>query len=187
MYTSRTWEEKIKPKQTHKRKRQQTKNLSQNDTFDKILYDELVKDKNIYGPAQVFEDTNLINIIIQKKKTHMELAQFLHGACFSPVTSSWTKAIKRGPFASWPGLTPQLIKKYCPPSVASAQGHMHQEQQGLQSTKTTKPADNMRDIKQKLQRLLQKKKDHESLQDVLLRDIDEDAYPLSDTPNTETE
>jgi hypothetical protein len=34
-----------------------------------------------------------------------EIMQYLHTATFSPVTSTWLKAIERGFFHSWPGLT----------------------------------------------------------------------------------
>ena len=47
--------------------------------------------------------------VVQLIKTKMELAQFLHGAAFSPVPSTFTKAIQNGIFLTWPGLTPLLI------------------------------------------------------------------------------
>ena len=51
-----------------------------------------------------------INVIIRKDKTKMDLATFLHAACFGPSTSTWTKAINNNHFLSWPGLTSQLIR-----------------------------------------------------------------------------
>jgi hypothetical protein len=33
-----------------------------------------------------------------------DLINYLHAACFSPVKSTWIKAIKNGNFSSWPGL-----------------------------------------------------------------------------------
>ena len=50
------------------------------------------------------------NVIIRKKQTRVELAQYLHAACYSPVTSTFVKAIKKGFFKTWPGLTPELVK-----------------------------------------------------------------------------
>jgi hypothetical protein len=69
-------------------------------------------------------------VIIQKKKTHTELVQYLHAACFSPVKSTFEKAIKNKHFQSWPGLTAQILK-HLPTSVATTQGHIHQERQNL--------------------------------------------------------
>jgi hypothetical protein len=31
-----------------------------------------------------------------------DLINYLHAACFSPVNSTWIKAIKNGDFSSWP-------------------------------------------------------------------------------------
>ena len=91
--------------------------------------------------AQLKEDekqlNNKCNIIIKKKQTHMQLIQYLHACCFSPVPSTFTKAIKKGFLKSFPGLTAELVDKYLPISIATAQGHLVQERQHLQSTKTT--------------------------------------------------
>ena len=65
-------------------------------------------------------------MIIHKKKTHMELAQYLHAACFSPVHSTFEKAIKMNHFKTWPGLTTNLFKDL-PTSVATVQGRIHRE------------------------------------------------------------
>ena len=45
------------------------------------------------------------------------------------------KAVSKGHFRTWPGLTEQLIKKHLPPSVHTALGHMKKIRQGRQSTK----------------------------------------------------
>ena len=78
------------------------------------------------------------NVIIRKKQTRVELVQYLHAACYSPVASTFVQVIKKGFFKTWPGLTPELVEKHLPPSIASAKGHIVQEKQHLQSTKTKK-------------------------------------------------
>ena len=89
---------------------------------------------------------NKSNIIIKKKQTHMELIQYLHACCFSPVPSTFIKAIKKGFLKSFPGLTVELVEKYLPTSIASAKGHITQERQHLQSTKDApSPIDNLCD------------------------------------------
>lgn len=76
-----------------------------------------------------------LNVIIRKDTTKRDLVKFLHAACCSPVPSTWIKAIKKNHFATWPGLTAELVTKYLPPTIATAKGHLKQERQGLQSTK----------------------------------------------------
>ena len=36
-----------------------------------------------------------IGVIIRKKQTHQDLVRYLHAACFSPVKSTWVKAIQK--------------------------------------------------------------------------------------------
>ena len=78
-----------------------------------------------------------VSVIIRKKQTHAELANYLHAACFSPVPSTFIKAISNNHLTSWPGLTATLINKHLQQSMATAQGHLNQERQHLQSTRTT--------------------------------------------------
>jgi hypothetical protein len=52
------------------------------------------------------------------------LVKYLHAAAFSPTASTWIPAIKRGFFQSWPGLTPELARKYFPQLEATTKGHM---------------------------------------------------------------
>ena len=75
-------------------------------------------------------------VIIRKDTTKSDLAQYLHAACFSPVLNTWEKAIKNNHFSTWPGLTAHLVCKHLPISPSTVQGHLKQEQQGLQSTTT---------------------------------------------------
>ena len=59
---------------------------------------------------------------------------FLHAACGYPVPSTWTQAIDRGHFATWPGLTSDIVRKHLPKSVATVKGHLHQHRQNIRST-----------------------------------------------------
>jgi len=45
------------------------------------------------------------------------------------------QAIKNNNLITWPGLTVNLITKHLPKSIATTQGHLKSEKQGLQSTK----------------------------------------------------
>ena len=80
--------------------------------------------------------TQSLNVILHRQQKHSDLAGFLHGCCGSPVPSTFITAIKINNLLAWPGLTATLIKKHLQANKSSAFGHLHQEAQGLQSTKT---------------------------------------------------
>jgi hypothetical protein len=61
--------------------------------------------------------------------------KFLHAACFSPTTATWTKAINHGFFRSWPLLTAKIVRQHLPKSVATTMGHLDQSRQNQRSTK----------------------------------------------------
>jgi hypothetical protein len=70
-------------------------------------------------------------------KSKKDLIIFLHAAAFSPCISTWCQAIEKGFFATWPGLTSSLVRKYLPKPLATTKGHLKEERQGLRSTKAT--------------------------------------------------
>ena len=112
--------------------------------------------------------------------------QYLHATAFSPVTSTFKKAIRLNFFKPWPGLTPEVLK-HLPTSQSTVQGHQHQERQNLQSTKktTTKPT-NMEAIRKHFAKLKANKKPGQSLRDVLIQELDDDSFPPSPNPNNKT-
>ena len=55
---------------------------------------QLTKDKKSFQAVHIAPQTNSLNVIIHKKKTRLELAQYLHAACYSPVKSTFKRAIK---------------------------------------------------------------------------------------------
>jgi hypothetical protein len=70
-------------------------------------------------------------------KTKADLVAFLHAACFSPATLTFLRAIKAGYFATWPGLTPELVTQHLPNSITSVKGHLDQQRKNVRSTKPT--------------------------------------------------
>ena len=91
------------------------------------------------------------NSAVRNCTTKTDLARFLHGAAFSPTPSSFLRAIKRGHFNTWPGLTVSLITKYLPKAIfATSQGHLRGQQKNIRSTKTwvnnSPPPINVEDI-----------------------------------------
>jgi hypothetical protein len=59
-----------------------------------------------------------------------------HAATGSPVPSTWVRAIHAGHYATWPGLTAELVNKHLPPSLATAKGHLDQQRQNIRSTQS---------------------------------------------------
>jgi hypothetical protein len=149
---------------------------------------QLTEDRNSFQAVRIAPQTNALNVIIHKKKTHLELAQYLHAACYSPVKSTFQRAIKNGHFTSWPGLTVDVIKNHLPRSVATVQGHLHQERQGLQTTKQTSQSTlteikHMKQIRNKFNSLKNKMKPGQTMEEALLQEIGQDNFPASYTPN----
>ena len=142
------------------------------------------KDASQYVP--VILQNSSISVIIQKKKTCIELVQYLHAVCLSPVKLMSEKAINKYHFKTWPGLTPGLLK-HLPTPVATVQGHLHQEIQNLQSTRNrAEKLAEIEVIKARLMRLKAKKKPGQSFQDIFQEEIDDDIFPISLTLNIKT-
>ena len=152
------------------------------DNIDYISIEKQVnKDKTIYRPVTIQSPS--MSVIIRKKQTHTELAQYLHAAAFSPVMSTFKTAIKKNFFKSWPGLTPEVLK-HLPKSVSTVQGHLHQERQNLQSTKRQPfTSTNLDAIRAHYIKLKKIKKPGQTLEDVLLQELDADSFPCSPSPN----
>jgi hypothetical protein len=68
-------------------------------------------------------------------KNQKDLINYLYAACFSPVKSTWIKAIKNGNFSSWPGLNEHSVEKYLSKSTATAKGHLNQQRHNARTTK----------------------------------------------------
>ena len=50
-----------------------------------IIEKQQQTDVRTYLPVKIAPDNPSLSVIIHKKKTHMELAQYLHASCLSPV------------------------------------------------------------------------------------------------------
>ena len=69
-------------------------------------------------------------------RTKKDLAQYLHLTCWSPTPTTWKQAVELGFFATFPGLSPSLISKHLPRSIATSKGHLKQLRKNLRSTKS---------------------------------------------------
>ena len=59
---------------------------------------------------------------------------------WNPVPNTWVKVIKVGFFATWPGLTEQIVSKHCKRILETEEGHMKADRQGVRSTKCNNKA-----------------------------------------------
>jgi hypothetical protein len=69
------------------------------------------------------------------KNNQKGLINYLHASCFSPVKSTWIKAMRNGNFSSWPGLNEHSVEKYLSKSTATAKCHLNQQRQNARTTK----------------------------------------------------
>ena len=163
-----------------------------NEIIDHNILDNYIAqnetDKKYFVDTPIDATRPSLAVIIRKKQTHTELAQYLHSAAFSPITSTFTQSIQRNFFKTWPGLTPTIIKKHLPPVLATTQGHLHQERQNLQSTNKAKVEHRkqMEKIKKRITELQKRTKPGQTIADTLKQDINEDHFPPSPTPNVKT-
>ena len=74
---------------------------------------------------------------INGSQTKSYLAAFLHGTAFSPITSTFLRAIKQVYFTTWPGITVDLISKHLSKSLATSKVHLLCQKNNIKSTKTT--------------------------------------------------
>ena len=54
---------------------------------------------------------------------------------WNPVPDTWIKEIKAGFFATWPGLTAELVHKYYKRTEETEKGHMKADSKNVRSTK----------------------------------------------------
>ena len=64
-------------------------------------------------PQQLQQSAN--NVQISTLDSKQNLAIWYHRICFSPVVTTWIKAINTGFFSTWPVLTSKHITKHLPP------------------------------------------------------------------------
>jgi hypothetical protein len=75
--------------------------------------------------------------IVYECTNKRDLVRFFHAADFSPVQDTWLKAIRAGNFATWPGLTKDLVRTHLPKEIATVKGHLSQRRKNLRSTTAT--------------------------------------------------
>ena len=94
---------------------------------------------NMAAPLMAMKEQHIPDTLranhVYETKSKQELTLFYHAACFSPTTRTFVDAIKINAFASWPGLTVELVKKYLPRTEETIKVHIRQQYKGKQSTR----------------------------------------------------
>ena len=62
-------------------------------------------------------------------KTQQQLVQWLHAAAFSPSISTFLDAIQRNFFATWPGLTANIVRRHLTQTDTTVKGHLDKQRQ----------------------------------------------------------
>ena len=73
---------------------------------------------NMAAPLRAIKEQHIPDTLranhVYETRSKQELTLFYHAAYFIPTKRSFVDAIKRNAFASWPGLTVELVNKYLP-------------------------------------------------------------------------
>ena len=72
---------------------------------------------------------------VYELKTQPELIRYYHAAAGFPTKPTWLKAIKKGFYSSWVGLTDSAVQRHFPESEETWKGHAKKIKSGLRSTK----------------------------------------------------
>jgi len=68
-------------------------------------------------------------------RTKPELCRFYHATAGFPTQATFEQAVEKNFYASWPGLTVDLVCKHFPESEETQKGHMKAMKSGVRSTK----------------------------------------------------
>ena len=78
---------------------------------------------NMAAPLREMKEKHILDTLrknhVYETKSKQELTLFYHAVCFSPTKRTFVDAIKRNAFASWPGVTVELVNKYLPITEAT--------------------------------------------------------------------
>ena len=83
------------------------------------------------SPQHLEESLNNVFYLPSTEQT----IRYLHACAGFPTRRTWTKAIKKGNFISWPLLTVENVNQHFSESEETVKGHMSHQRQGVCSTK----------------------------------------------------
>ncbi len=117
-----------------------------------------------------------------KLKTQPELVRYYHAAVGFPTKTSWLKASINKQYASWPGLTWEVVNKHFLESEETLKGHGRKIRSGLRSTKTSTQNDDDEEIGETLRFPRPATKQKEAI--IQIYDLSDEAECLMYTDQT---
>ena len=99
---------------------------------------KLISDNLWHIPLPVSHPVANTTILLTSDKNFVA---FAHAALGSPSISTFIRAVKLGYLIHWPRLTVDIINNHLPHTLSTAQGHLNQQRQGVDSTKTPSTVD----------------------------------------------
>jgi hypothetical protein len=88
---------------------------------------------------------------VHRLRTKEQLCDYLHRAASHPVKKTWLAAIKAGEYATWPGLTYELVSNHLYDTEETTMGHLHKRRQNIRSTKPKPVQNTVEDLEPELQ------------------------------------
>ena len=79
--------------------------------------------------------TESINALFDLPSTK-QTALWYHAAAGWPEKETFLDTIRKGNYATWPGLTVKIMSKHLPESIETKKGHIKRARQGILFTKT---------------------------------------------------
>ena len=87
--------------------------------LDGLCYENIKANNQSSRPSKIYTK-NTSAVIIRKRQTHTDLAEYLHASCYGPVKSTFIKAIEKSFFKTWPGLSEKIVRKHLHPQVCTS-------------------------------------------------------------------
>ena len=89
--------------------------------------------------TEITSPEKLSAVSVYKCKSKLQLVDYHHASCWSPVKSTWVKAISNIFFTFWPGLSKAMVNQYLVKKEATILGHLRQTRQGITKPQTPTP------------------------------------------------
>ena len=83
--------------------------------------------------TKTYENHNQI-FNLEQMSTKSSTIDFLHRTMFSPVKSTWLRAIRKNHFITWPGINGKDVAKHLQSTVYTAKGHLDRKRKNIKSS-----------------------------------------------------
>jgi len=105
---------------------------------DTITKGATIKEASLVAPPQLARDHCANAAAGYTPRAIPDLINYYHAAAGFPIKTTWLRAIKKGYYIGWPGLTVDRVQTHLNPKIETALGHMHKVRQGVKTTQIDK-------------------------------------------------